>query len=61
LRVGNIILEKRDEVAEQTAVKRLAILECDDDPSRFTRSHERVQRLEIVIQILAALNRVRGG
>lgn len=50
------ILEERDQIGQEASVKRLAILESNNDLFCLMVFHMRMQRLQVIIEILAALS-----
>lgn len=50
------ILEERDQIGQEASVKRLAILESNNDLFCLMVFHMRMQRLQVIIEILATLS-----
>lgn len=58
LRAGNSIHEKRDQVGQEAGIKRLAILESNNDLVCLVMLDVCVQRLQVIIEILATLPKI---
>lgn len=54
--VAECIPEERDQVRDQARIKGLTVLESDDDLLRLMRAQVRIQRLQVIIQVLPALS-----